>query len=235
MIETPTECGNPALTEISKLTGRSVSKSWLRAIHRDGKAFCAWCNRTELAKYRSKYCSLECSETSSAFCNPQTNAQSFYFLLRKQNKKCTHCAFDYSQTFEALKRDLSSRLRKKIERNIKALEGKTLEEALRSRPYIKRLISEFKIKLHQPLRFGPETPQKIRDHHRKLKDGREPEVDHILPIAGGGSPFGFDNLQLLCYTCHKAKTSKDLALIRSFKRLNTFITTVQNFDTGDLF
>lgn len=220
MIETPTECGNPALAEISKLSDRSVSKSWLRAIQREGKAYCAWCNRAELAKYRSKYCSLECSETSSAFCNPQSSAQSFYFLILKQNKRCTHCSFDYSRTFEALKRDQLSRLKKKIERNIKALEGKTLEEALKSRPYIKRLISDFKTKLHQPLSFGLQTPQKIRDHHRKAKDGREPEVDHILPIAGGGSPFGFDNLQLLCYTCHKVKTSKDMVLIRSFRRVS---------------
>jgi 5-methylcytosine-specific restriction endonuclease McrA len=40
---------------------------------------------------------------------------------------------------------------------------------------------------------------------------RSPEVDHVIPIYKGGSSLGIDNHQLLCYTCHKRKTSSDLS------------------------
>lgn len=36
--------------------------------------------------------------------------------------------------------------------------------------------------------------------------GTKPEVDHVIPVALGGDPLGFENHQAICYTCHKAKT-----------------------------
>lgn len=39
----------------------------------------------------------------------------------------------------------------------------------------------------------------------------KPEVDHIIPISKGGTALGLDNHQVICYTCHKTKTSKDLS------------------------
>lgn len=38
-----------------------------------------------------------------------------------------------------------------------------------------------------------------------------PEVDHIVPIFKGGRPLDSSNLQCLCFTCHKAKTKKDVS------------------------
>ena len=35
------------------------------------------------------------------------------------------------------------------------------------------------------------------------------ELDHIIPISQGGSPFDEDNLQPLCRECHQAKTSSE--------------------------
>lgn len=35
------------------------------------------------------------------------------------------------------------------------------------------------------------------------------EVDHILPLADGGDPYRFDNLQSLCRECHFAKTREE--------------------------
>lgn len=40
---------------------------------------------------------------------------------------------------------------------------------------------------------------------------RKPEVDHIVPIYKGGASLGLENHQCICYTCHKKKTSTDLA------------------------
>jgi len=35
------------------------------------------------------------------------------------------------------------------------------------------------------------------------------EVDHILPVAQGGGSCGMENLQTLCYWCHKKKTAAE--------------------------
>jgi len=45
----------------------------------------------------------------------------------------------------------------------------------------------------------------------KVPSDRLPEVDHIVPIYKGGAALDLDNLNCLCYTCHKTKTSKDLS------------------------
>ena len=35
------------------------------------------------------------------------------------------------------------------------------------------------------------------------------EADHITPLDEGGDPWALDNLQALCVTCHKAKTTAE--------------------------
>jgi 5-methylcytosine-specific restriction endonuclease McrA len=45
----------------------------------------------------------------------------------------------------------------------------------------------------------------------KTPSDRLPEVDHVVPIYKGGSPLGFDNVQCICYSCHKTKTKIDLS------------------------
>ena len=49
--------------------------------------------------------------------------------------------------------------------------------------------------------------------------GKKPEVDHIVPLALGGDPVGFDNNQVLCYDCHKEKTKIDVGAIAKQKRI----------------
>ena len=44
------------------------------------------------------------------------------------------------------------------------------------------------------------------------------EVDHILPLADGGSNE-LDNLQLLCSSCHRAKTSRENSRRAKSKRI----------------
>ena len=44
------------------------------------------------------------------------------------------------------------------------------------------------------------------------------ELDHIIPLFCGGNHED-DNLQLLCRSCHKEKTAKDVIIINCFKKL----------------
>jgi len=50
----------------------------------------------------------------------------------------------------------------------------------------------------------------IRLKNKLLKEFKI-EVDHIVPIYKGGDSLGLENHQLICYTCHKEKTKKDLS------------------------
>lgn len=44
------------------------------------------------------------------------------------------------------------------------------------------------------------------------------EVDHIIPVAMGGGMRWFDNYQLLCKSCHREKTKRDVAAIRDHQK-----------------
>lgn len=39
------------------------------------------------------------------------------------------------------------------------------------------------------------------------------EIDHIIAVRMGGDPIDPDNLQTLCYPCHKKKTKQDITKI----------------------
>jgi 5-methylcytosine-specific restriction protein A len=53
----------------------------------------------------------------------------------------------------------------------------------------------------------------------RLTPGTRWEVDHIIPVALGGSPHP-DNLQVLCAACHGSKTSRrDTPALAKAKRV----------------
>jgi 5-methylcytosine-specific restriction endonuclease McrA len=47
------------------------------------------------------------------------------------------------------------------------------------------------------------------------------EVDHIIPVALGGYE-DLDNLQTLCYDCHKKKTVQDNEKVRRVKKTRKY-------------
>ena len=53
----------------------------------------------------------------------------------------------------------------------------------------------------------------------KFIQGREWVLDHIIPIALGGSMWDPKNHQILCEICNKEKTARDLGQIAAAKRL----------------
>jgi hypothetical protein len=55
--------------------------------------------------------------------------------------------------------------------------------------------------------------------YQKIDAGKAWDIDHILPLALGGSNEP-ENLQILCKRCHESKTAKnDIPLIAKTKRL----------------
>ncbi len=51
--------------------------------------------------------------------------------------------------------------------------------------------------------------QKMKRLKRNALPERKPEVDHIIPIYKGGTALGLANHQVICFTCHKAKSKVD--------------------------
>lgn len=49
----------------------------------------------------------------------------------------------------------------------------------------------------------------IRSFKHKIDVNLRPEVDHIIPISKGGQSLGFENHQVCCFLCHKAKSKVD--------------------------
>ena len=47
------------------------------------------------------------------------------------------------------------------------------------------------------------------------------QVDHIIAIMNGGKAFEEENLQVLCYPCHKSKTLTDFKKSKSLKIFET--------------
>jgi len=58
-------------------------------------------------------------------------------------------------------------------------------------------------------------------------------VDHILPVAIGGSQTDLNNLQLLCSKCNKIKTKHDMHTITAYRKGNlskiTNVTILENY------
>jgi len=63
----------------------------------------------------------------------------------------------------------------------------------------------------------------------KFIQGRDWVLDHILPIALGGSMWDAVNHQILCDACNKVKTARDLNQIAAWKRMQA--TRLPDFTT----
>lgn len=63
------------------------------------------------------------------------------------------------------------------------------------------------------------TGSKCESCGRSQLNSRSLELDHIIPVKITGEEYTFkkENVQLLCYKCHKSKTLVDKAVIQLFK------------------
>jgi 5-methylcytosine-specific restriction endonuclease McrA len=252
-IREPVKCGNPKIIDTINHGGRTISKDWLKPIRRDGKEYCAWCNVKKLPSGRKKYCSDDCIHSSDAYCYPQSSEHAFRFLMIRQDFKCGMCEFSYLPAYHYVQKRSLSRFRREIIQNIKWIKTdipgykkyqsertdnteqerkKELADLEKWEMDVKHSITSL-VKNYFKARkeldnwtYG--TSDGIRSYHRNLKDHREPEVDHMIPVGLGGMAVGFDNHQILCYSCHKQKSKKDVADIRKAQKDDTLPSHVIN-------
>lgn len=48
---------------------------------------------------------------------------------------------------------------------------------------------------------------------------RSLEMDHIIAIVLGGHPWHYDNLQMICHTCHAKKTKIDVQILAAWRQM----------------
>ena len=48
------------------------------------------------------------------------------------------------------------------------------------------------------------------------------QLEHIIAIGNGGDKFDKNNIQLLCWRCHKRKTVSDKILMRKRKMIDLY-------------
>lgn len=102
-------------------------------------------------------------------------------LLIRQNYKCNVCAFDFGAAVEAM------------------FSGPKIPYGMADAKDNWRTV------------FSYWVVSRLKDYFHINDKPHRLEVDHIVPIYKGGLPLDIDNLQCLCYTCHKTKTKQDLS------------------------
>lgn len=193
-----TESNNPYIKNLISHDARYINKEWLKAVEKDGVKYCAWCVETPLAGRQKKYCSKECSHSSTVFCYPQTDG-SLPNILARQDWRCANCKFDYKPYLESAWVD-----------QIRTVEGTLNRWCYGDDKYFKNWLAELKEGI-----LDQSVIKKLKAIIRKeFKGDRLPEIDHIIPVAMGGTTLGIENMQCLCKKCHKQKTARDMANIK---------------------
>lgn len=102
-------------------------------------------------------------------------------LLFRQNFKCNICAFDFGSIVE------------------------TMYQA----PKIPYGMKEAKDNWRTVFSYW--VMVRLKEYMHAHDAAHRLEVDHVIPIYKGGLSLDIDNLQCICYTCHKVKTKVDLS------------------------
>ena len=68
----------------------------IKPLYIDGVKYCAWCGKNPTRRKALKYCSDDCRDSSTMFCNPHSYAMKGY-LLHQQDYKCDCCKHDYKE------------------------------------------------------------------------------------------------------------------------------------------
>lgn len=172
---------NPLVDEITKTYTKRVYHLSSLKLPEGLKKCCVWCLKDLSGTLSRRWCG-DAECVNSALA--WSNPQKEYglgVLLLRQNFKCNHCSFDYGAVVESF------------------YAGPKIPYGLKE------------VKNTWRTTFSYWLVHKLKQHMHAHDPMHKPEVDHVVPIYKGGLSLNVDNLNCLCYACHKVKTKSDLS------------------------
>lgn len=80
---------------------------------------------------------------------------------------------------------------------------------------------------HKCVKCGSKGEEVVVTNQLGNKETKSLQGDHIIPIALGGEEFNLDNIQTLCFLCHKIKTREDMKAIVNRRKLEKHLSRGQ--------
>ncbi len=210
--------GNPFFAKLAHHHKRTMNLSDIPIVIDGNVKLCAWCGTKPITPPRRKYCSEECSDSTYLYFNPSSN-NCLAMIMKRQECKCNICGHDYKPHLEMV--HLDSLLREEESYKSWLTYSNEMKAKYPYHKYYDHELEEFcNFRSVSYLRFFDYEACHFKHEKRLHIDIKDLgiEVDHIIPIAAGGEPFGLCNVQAICHKCHSIKTKSDMVEIRKFQK-----------------
>ncbi len=197
-------CGGPCARRLRRINDGSLVRNLIRAsivIVRVDRRHCEGCGRKHTAPTRAgSYCSEACKPTrvwESSRLSCKRCMGSFLQIVKRQVHCSDHCRAEAARATARKMRQSPS--------------GRAAKQAYKAR---RRAREQIKCESFDPIAIFKRdgwtcqicmepTPRKLRGTY----DDHAPELDHVVPLAKGGSHTR-DNVQCACRQCNALKSDK---------------------------
>lgn len=169
---------------------------------------CIVCGKVFRGKNGAKYCSDECRKEKARH-DARTYAETKHKLANKQIK-CKHCGREFEPEYGTKRRQFCSDFC--LKKYSKRIEKAVRRARIKGHSY--ELFDPIEIFERDKWRCqlcGRKTPKSLRG----TTDDRAPELDHIVPLALGGSHTRA-NTQCVCRRCNQKKRATVQGQLRLF-------------------
>lgn len=227
MLNYGVECRNPLVFDILKRWTERTLQVYHVKPKITGKRLCAWClNDISHRPKNAEYCNDLCRGCLYRCFDNRSKA---HLLLMRQDLSCLGCGEYYGdliEDFDEKHKEFELEHARFILSDVvdfiyRQNQGEPIWRSTPIDVKLKESLDEInKIKFGK-YSFEAKVGRWINLHGNENIDKQKRinlEVDHIIPLAAGGLSFDDDNLQILCYDCHKEKTKKDIVTIYDYKR-----------------
>ena len=171
--------------------------------------------KSQFEKNRRIYCSEKCCDEFSSKFTSWSGLKDV--ILKRDNHTCGLCGETPEKKDKEYGEYRKDAIKKWIESNkevIKYYRSKALVDLE------ERFREEFNRLMDDDYVLKNEVPYDRRwDDFSIKKNTFRLEVDHIIPIGLDGDVWDENNLQTLCYDCHKKKTVKDMVKMANERKI----------------
>lgn len=221
------DCNNPLVFDLLKRNTSRTLQVYKVKPRIKGKRLCAWCLSDISHRMKNaEYCNDVCRGCLYDCFN---NRSKVALLLMRQDLSCLGCGEYYGdliEDFDDKHKEFELQHNRRILSSIvdfiyRQNQGEPIWCSTPNDVKLKECLHEInKIKFGK-YSFEAKVHRWVNMHGNENIDKQKRinlEIDHVIPLAAGGLSHDDDNLQVLCYDCHKIKTKQDIITIYDYKR-----------------